>query len=48
MARRVRLWHALANGFILDAYGRSTGTDIPGTATLRQVLPATAALPVVL
>jgi alpha-beta hydrolase superfamily lysophospholipase len=48
MFRRVRLWNALANGFILDAFGSSAGTEFPGTDTLRQVLPAAAGLPVVL
>ncbi|MET3809694.1 alpha/beta fold hydrolase [Arthrobacter sp. UYEF3] len=48
MFHRVRLWNALANGFILDAYGSRAGTELPGTDTLRQVLPAAAGLPVVL
>jgi pimeloyl-ACP methyl ester carboxylesterase len=50
MLRRVRLWNSLANGFILDAFGASTGTGIEGsTEALRLVLPAAGArLPVVL
>ncbi|MCX6498102.1 MAG: alpha/beta fold hydrolase [Arthrobacter sp.] len=48
MFSRVRLWNALANGFILDAYGSSAGAEFRGTETLRQVLPAAASLPVVL
>ena len=48
MFRRVRLWNALANGFILDAFAANTGVEFRGTDTLRQVLPAAARLPVVL
>ncbi|MGO4491121.1 alpha/beta hydrolase [Arthrobacter sp. 2YAF22_2] len=48
MFRRVRLWNALANGFILDAFGGSAGVEFRGTGILRQVLPAAAKLPVVL
>jgi len=48
MFRRVRLWNALANGFILDSFGRSTGVDVRGTEALRQILVAGADLPVVL
>src|SRR6478735_12229122 len=43
MFRRVRLWNSLANGFILDAFAGSAGTELRGTDTLRQVLPAAAA-----
>ena len=48
MFRRVRLWNSLANGFILDSFAASTGARPAGTDALRQVLPAAAALPVVL
>lgn len=48
MFRRVRLWNSLANGFILDAFGSSAGTELRGTDAFRQVLPAAASLPVVL
>ncbi|WP_445154861.1 alpha/beta hydrolase [Arthrobacter sp. Hor0625] len=48
MFRRVRLWNSLANGFILDAFGSRAGTEPAGAGELRQVLPATAGLPVVL
>ena len=48
MFRRVGLWNSLANGFILDSFAASTGAEPAGTDALRQVLPATAALPVIL
>ena len=48
MFRRVGLWNSLANGFILDSFAASTGAEPAGTDALHQVLPATAALPVVL
>ncbi|MEQ4519031.1 alpha/beta hydrolase [Pseudarthrobacter sp. B907] len=48
MFRRVRLWNSLANGFVLDAFASTAGAELPGTDTLRQVLPAAATLPVVL
>lgn len=50
MFRRVRLWHALATGFVLKAFSETTGADIGGSASrLEELLPATAdAIPVVL
>ena len=48
MFRRVRLWNSLANGFILDSFASTAGTELRGTDTLRQVLHAAAGLPVVL
>lgn len=50
MFRRVRLWHALATGFVLKAFGESAGVDTGGgPARLDALLPATApGVPVVL
>lgn len=50
MVRRVRLWNSLATGFLLEAFARSAGQELPpGTETLRRLLPAAGAgLPVVL
>jgi pimeloyl-ACP methyl ester carboxylesterase len=50
MFRRVRLWHALATGFVLKAFGESAGVDTgSGPARLDALLPATApGVPVVL
>lgn len=50
MIRRAGLWHSLANGYILDAFGTGTGTAVPGSSpALRALLPADGArLPVVL
>ncbi|WP_427135637.1 alpha/beta hydrolase [Pseudarthrobacter sp. S9] len=50
MIRRVALWNSLANGFILDAFGKSIGVEVPGgTDALRNILPAAGAfLPLVL
>ena len=50
MLRRLGLWNSLASGFILDAFARSIGTEVPGAAdTLRRILPASGAgLPLVL
>jgi alpha-beta hydrolase superfamily lysophospholipase len=50
MIRRVGLWHSLANGYLLDAFGTGAGTEVAGSsAALRGLLPAAGArLPVVL
>jgi alpha-beta hydrolase superfamily lysophospholipase len=50
MFRRVRLWHALATGFVLRAFSETTGAQIPvGASRLDELLPATAdGIPVVL
>jgi alpha-beta hydrolase superfamily lysophospholipase len=50
MLRRLGLWNSLASGFILDAFGKSTGAEVPGAAgALRSILPASGAgLPLVL
>jgi hypothetical protein len=54
MIRRVAMWNVLANGFVLDAFGKATGADVSGaTDALRSALssapPATGTrLPVVL
>ena len=50
MVRRVGLWNSLATGFILEAFARSTGRELPAsTGTFRSLLPASgASLPVVL
>jgi alpha-beta hydrolase superfamily lysophospholipase len=50
MLRRLGLWNALANGFILDAFAASTGTRMErSTQALRRLLPAAGtSLPVVL
>ncbi|PVZ53375.1 alpha/beta hydrolase [Arthrobacter sp. H-02-3] len=50
MFRRVALWNSLADDFILDAFGESTGADVSGaTDALRSILPATGTrMPVVL
>ena len=39
MVRRVALWNVLANGFVLDAFGETTGADVSGsTDALRSAL----------
>ena len=54
MDRRVALWNVLANGFVLDAFGETTGADVSGsTDALHSALhgappPAGTRLPVVL
>ena len=50
MIRRVRLWNALATGFILNAFGEASGADVAGaTKTLHRILPAAGTrIPVVL
>jgi len=49
MVSRLGLWHTLANGFILNAFGSDTGAEVPDSAkTLRRLLPDGAGLPVVL
>ncbi|GAA2132701.1 alpha/beta hydrolase [Arthrobacter humicola] len=50
MFRRVALWNSLADDFILDAFGESTGADVSGaTDALRSILPAAGTrMPVVL
>jgi alpha-beta hydrolase superfamily lysophospholipase len=50
MFRRVRLWHKLATGFVLKAYGERAGVEVDGRAArLDALLPETAAgIPVVL
>ena len=50
MFRRVRLWHALATGFLLKAFGEAAGVEIGGgPARFDALLPATApGIPVVL
>lgn len=50
MFRRVRLWHNLATGFVLKAYGERAGVEVVGRAgRLDGLLPETAAgIPVVL
>lgn len=49
MFRRVRLWHNLATGFVLKAYGERTAVDVGAwPARLDALLPAASAIPVVL
>ncbi|MDR7081396.1 pimeloyl-ACP methyl ester carboxylesterase [Arthrobacter ginsengisoli] len=50
MVRRVGLWNSLANGFILEAFARSTGRELRGSPdTFRSLVPSSGAgLPVVL
>ena len=50
MLTRVGLWNSLANGFILDAFGRSVGAELQhGTGPFHSLLPdGGAGLPVVL
>jgi alpha-beta hydrolase superfamily lysophospholipase len=50
MFRRVQLWHNLATGFVLKAYGERTGVEVDrGRARLDALLPETAVgIPVVL
>lgn len=50
MLRRLGLWNAFAEGFILDAFAAGTGTGMEGsTEALRRLLPAAGAgLPLVL
>ncbi len=39
MVRRAALWHALASGFVLDAFGEATGADVSrATAALHSAL----------
>jgi len=53
MVRRAALWHALATGFVLDAFGQATGADVSGATAalhraLHSTLPAGPRMPVVL
>ncbi len=50
MLRRLGLWHGLATGFVLDAYGQHTGNGtLAHHEDLRNVVPAAgAALPLML
>jgi hypothetical protein len=50
MFRKVRLWHALATGFVLKAFAETTGREPGGDAArLDALLPATPpGIPVVL
>lgn len=49
MFRKVRLWHALATGFVLKAFAETTGAEPGGTARFDALLPATSpGMPVVL
>ena len=41
MFRRVRLWHALATGFIMKAFGEATGAGPASSRALDELLPAT-------
>lgn len=40
MFRRVRLWHALATGFIMKAFAESTGAGPTSSRVLDELLPA--------
>lgn len=40
MFRRVRLWHALATGFIMKAFGEATGAGPASSRALDELLPA--------
>lgn len=42
MFRRVRLWHALATGFVMTAFAERTGAVLPGSHTFDQLLPESA------
>ncbi|WP_457966488.1 lysophospholipase [Arthrobacter sp. D1-29] len=42
MFRRVRFWHALATGFVMQELGAHTGAAVPASRALDQLLPATA------
>jgi alpha-beta hydrolase superfamily lysophospholipase len=50
MLRRLGLWNSLGSGFILGAFGKVTGTEVPGAAdALHTLLAASGArLPLVL
>jgi len=54
MIHRLALWNLLANGFVLDAFGQTTGADVSGAtdalrSALGSALPAAGTrLPVVL
>jgi hypothetical protein len=40
MFRKVRLWHTLSTGFVLKAFGESTGADVELPRGFEQLLPA--------
>jgi pimeloyl-ACP methyl ester carboxylesterase len=40
MFRRVRLWHALATGFVMKAFGEATGSASTPSRALDELLPA--------
>jgi len=42
MVRRVRLWHALATGFVMKSFGERLGFVHPATRTLERLLPPSA------
>jgi pimeloyl-ACP methyl ester carboxylesterase len=41
MFRRVRLWHALATGFVMKTFGEATGSGPASFRALDELLPAT-------
>lgn len=41
MFRRVRLWHALATGFVMKTFGEATGSGPTSFPALDELLPAT-------
>jgi dienelactone hydrolase len=42
MVRRVRLWQALATGFVMKAFSERTGVDLPAARALDELLPVSA------
>jgi alpha-beta hydrolase superfamily lysophospholipase len=50
MVSRVQMWHALAEGFLLEAFGQATGAAVPRRFSDHPALPAAGprALPLVL
>jgi dienelactone hydrolase len=43
MLRRGRLWHVLATGFVMKAFGDHTGFSHPASQKLEELLPASSA-----
>ncbi|XAS69821.1 alpha/beta fold hydrolase [Micrococcaceae bacterium Sec5.7] len=48
MFRRVRLWHTLATGFLMQAFAERTGAELRQDPGLSRLLPASALIPLVL